>query len=307
MSDITVKTISQRRAYVEVMVCVFFWGASFALMKISVNALDALLAVWFRIFFGMFVLLSAALLRREFRLPRGKEWGMLLLLGAQGVVLHQNIQFVGMASAGVANANWLMAATPGIVAVLGWAFLGERLPRSAIGGLCLAVVGVLLVLGLGNKGLGLFRLGGFGDCLIAISAINWALLQILSRRFVSGKPPTFVALWMNLAALALQSVLVALFPPDYSRLPLLSRSEWAALIFLGAVCSGLCYVFWYDGLSVMSAARVTAFQYFQPIFGVIVAYFLSGERFTPFILVGGALILFGVWLVNRKPAKEAKT
>ena len=231
---------------------------------------------------------------------------MLLLLGAQGVVLHQNIQFVGMASAGVANANWLMAATPGIVALLGWAFLGERLPRTAIGGLLLAVVGVLLVLGLGNKGLSLFHLGGLGDLLIAVSAINWAVLQILSRGFIDGKPPTFVAFWMNVAALAVQTVLVLAFPPDYARLSAFPGAGWAALLFLGVICSGLCYVFWYDGLSVMSAARVTAFQYFQPIFGVIIAYFISGERFTPFILVGGALILFGVWLVNRRPAKEAE-
>ena len=70
------------------------------------------------------------------------------------------------------------------------------------------------------------------------------------------------------------------------------------MLFLGCICSGLCYIFWYDGLSVMPAARVAAFQFIQPLFGVLVAYFITGERFTPFILFDGTLTLCGIWMVN---------
>lgn len=300
MSIVAPRGISVRRAYVEILLCVFFWGASFASMKIATREVTPFLAVWVRIALGMLVLTPVACLRGELRPPGRGELLPLLLLGFLGVVFHQNIQFIGMRSAGVANANWLIAGTPSVVAVLGWFFLGEKLSRFSIAGLLVSGFGVLLVVGLGTKGLGMFRMGGMGDLLIAISAVNWAVFQIFSRRLVSRKPPTFTAFWINVSALVLQTALLLICSVDLGGLRHVSASGWGAMVFLGCICSGLCYILWYDGLSVIPAAYVTAFQFLQPVLGAIVAYFLMGERFTPYIYIGGALILIGVWMVNRR-------
>lgn len=290
--------VSLHQAYVEISFCVFFWGASFASMKIAVGETAPILAVWFRIAFGMLVLLPFAVWRKELApLPR-KDWLALAVLGFQGVVFHQNVQFVGMASAGVANANWMIAGTPSVVALLGWLFLGETLSKGSVAGLLISGFGVLLVVGLGTKGLGLFRIGALGDLMITVSAVNWAVFQILSRRLVRASRPTFTVFWMNVFALAMQSVLLLVFPSGISELASISPRGWSAMLFLGCICSGLCYIFWYDGLSVMPAARVAAFQFIQPLFGVLAAYFITGERFTPFILFGGTLTLCGIWMVN---------
>lgn len=304
-SLIAPRVITYRRAYVEILLCIFFWGASFASMRIAVHELTPLLAVWLRIALGLPILTAAVVCRRELRMLRREEILPLLFLGFMGVVFHQDIQFFGMRTAGVANANWLIAGTPSVVALLGWFFLGEKLSRSAVAGLAISGLGVLLVVGLGTKGLGLFRMGAFGDLLIAISAVNWAVFQILSRRTVRDNPPTFTAFWINAFAVIIQTALLVVFPPDLHQLAEVSLRGWGALLFLGCVCSGLCYIFWYDGLSVMSAAKVTAFQFLQPLFGAVAAYFLAGERFTPFIFIGGSLIMIGVWLVNRRKLKGA--
>lgn len=271
-------------------------------MKIAVSQVQPLLAVWFRIALGLVVLVPAVLYRKEFRLLRKEEYVPLFLLGFLGVVFHQNLQFIGMSSAGVANANWLIAGTPSVVALLGWFFLKERLSRMAVAGLVLSGLGVLLVVGLGTKGLGIFRIGAFGDLLIAISAVNWAVFQILSRKIVKNNRPTFTAFWINFFAVITQALFLWIFPVDFSPLAHVSAEGWAAMLFLGCICSGLCYIFWYDGLSVMPAAKVTAFQFLQPIFGAVAAYYMAGERFTPFIFIGGILIMAGVWMVNHRKA-----
>ncbi len=289
-----------RRATVGLLLCTFFWGTSFALMKIVASEVAPLLAVFVRILFGIPVLTGAMWMRREFALPTRREVLPLVFLGAMGVVFHQNIQFYGMQSAGVANANWMLAGTPSLVALLGWIFLKERLGAVEIAGLLLSGFGVLLVVGLGTRGLGMFALSGTGDLLIAISAVNWAVFQILSRKLVTARPPTFTAFWINVAALVIQTVFVVSTRQDVSQLARITPSAWGAICFLGCVCSGLGYVLWYDGLSVMPVARVSAFQFLQPILGVVAAYFLVGERFTPFIFVGGALIMIGVWMVNKR-------
>jgi drug/metabolite transporter (DMT)-like permease len=291
--------VSERNAVAESILCVLFWGASFAAMKISVARVEPLLAVWLRISFGLFLIVPAARYRGEFRRPFRDEAVPLLVLAFLGIVFHQNIQFAGMRSAGVANSNWMIAATPAAVAILGMIFLKERVNAAAALGLLFAGVGVLLVIGLGTKGFEIFATGGTGDLLIAISAVNWAVFQIMSRKLLRGCPPTFAVLWMNIFAFLMQSLAVFIFrPQDFWGLLHVPMGDWCVILFLGCVSSGLCYILWYDGLSVLAAARVSAFLFLQPVVGVIVAYFFMGERFTPYIYAGGAMILAGVWLIN---------
>lgn len=292
--------ISRRRANVELVFCVFFWGASFASMKMATAEATSLVAVLMRISLGIPVLLAAMLARGEWALPKKREIIPLFVLGAVGVAFHQNLQFYAMKTAGVANANWLIAGTPAVVALLGWVFLKEKLGPLAVAGLFVSGFGVLLVVGLGTRGLGMFALSGWGDAMMAISAVNWAVFQILSRILVTSRPPTYTAFWINIFAVAIQIALVAGTGQDMTQLCRLSPQSWGAMFFLGCICSGLCYVLWYDGLSVMPAAKVTAFQFLQPIFGAFVAYFLVGERFTPFIYIGGVLIMIGVLMVNKR-------
>ena len=190
--------------------------------------------------------------------------------------------------------------SPSIVALLGWFFLKERLSFTAIAGLLISAFGVLLVVGLGTKGLGMFSVHATGDLLMFISAINWAVFQIVSRKLLGNRSPSFTAFWINVFAIIAQSALFLVFPPDLGEVLRMSASAWFAVLFLGCVCSGLCYTLWYDGLSVMPAAQVVAFQFLQPIAGAIIAYFLGGERFTLFLIAGGVLIITGVWMVNRQ-------
>jgi drug/metabolite transporter (DMT)-like permease len=293
------RVISERNAVAEIILCVFFWGASFAAMKISVARIEPLLAVWLRMLLGLFLIIPAARYRDEFRRPFRDEAVPLLVLAFFGIVFHQNIKFAGMRSAGVANSNWMIAATPAVIAVLGVIFLKERLNAAAVLGLSSAGVGVLLVIGLGTKGFEIFRAGGTGDLLIAVSAVNWAVFQVMSRKLLRGCAPTFAILWMNIFAFLMQSLAVFVIrPQDFWGLLHVPMSDWCVILFLGCVCSGLCYILWYDGLSVLTAARVSAFQFLQPVVGVIVAYFFMGERFTPYIYAGGVMILIGVWLIN---------
>jgi drug/metabolite transporter (DMT)-like permease len=75
---------------------------------------------------------------------------------------------------------------------------------------------------------------------------------------------------------------------------------WTGIAFLGIVCSGLAYIFWYDALQALPVAQTGAFLYLEPVSTVIVAALILGEQLYLFTMIGGVLILAGVWLVNRK-------
>jgi drug/metabolite transporter (DMT)-like permease len=274
-------------------------------MKIAVAEISPFLAVWFRILLGLSIIAPAAIYRRDCRRPFRDEVIPLMILGFVGVVFHQNLQFTAMQSAGVANSNWLIAGTPLFVALLGWIFLKEKLNMLAIAGLVVSGIGVLLTVAFGTQNSGASSNRGLGDLMIAISAANWGAFQILSRKLLKNNSPAFSVFWMNLFAMVMQSVLVFfIVPQKFSGLLDVSVKGWCAVIFLGCVCSGLCFILWYDGLSALPAASASVFMLLQPIFGALVAYFLAGEKFTVFLYVGGALTLMGIWMVNNRNFPE---
>jgi drug/metabolite transporter (DMT)-like permease len=82
----------------------------------------------------------------------------------------------------------------------------------------------------------------------------------------------------------------------------ITTAGWAGILFLGVACSGLAYIFWYDVLHAADASSVASFLYLEPIVTVIVASIVLDETIVPATIIGGAIILLGVWLVSRPTA-----
>jgi len=61
----------------------------------------------------------------------------------------------------------------------------------------------------------------------------------------------------------------------------------------------VAYIFWYDALKVLPVAQVGTYLYIEPVVTVIVSFLLLNEKITLVGVLGGVVILLGVWLVNR--------
>jgi drug/metabolite transporter (DMT)-like permease len=75
---------------------------------------------------------------------------------------------------------------------------------------------------------------------------------------------------------------------------------WLAIGFLGIFCSGFAYVFWYDALQEIPAGQLGVFLYLEPLVTVLFAALLLNEAILFSSLLGGFLILSGVWIVQMK-------
>ena len=301
MEDIQTKEASFYH-YAMILATVTIWGGSFASTKYALAQAEPLVIMCLRLLIGMPVLLAGSLMEGSLRLPTKGEAAALFLMGFQGIFFHQTIQSYAMRTAGAANANWMMIATPALVAILGRIFLKERISPKGICGMILAAVGVGIVIGRGT--IVTSRSGGFGtwgDAIMLLSVLNWAVFLVISRRVLKKDlPPAFAIFWEMLFSLMSAIPFAYIMGSDFSAIPTFTAGTWGALIFLGAFSSALAYILWFRALSIFTVARVAVFQFLQPIAGVVIAYFLVGERFTPWLFAGGAMILSGVWLVNRK-------
>ena len=79
----------------------------------------------------------------------------------------------------------------------------------------------------------------------------------------------------------------------------LTAAGWAGVLFLGLACSGLGYLLWYGALERLEATRVAALLYLEPLVTLAAAVLLLGEPVGLLTVLGGALVLGGVSLVQR--------
>jgi drug/metabolite transporter (DMT)-like permease len=185
------------------------------------------------------------------------------------------------------------------MALLGWIFLKERVTWWQIIGILLAALGVILVVTKGDLGTlqgGIF--GAPGDILILVSALNWAIFSALSKRSLGKLPATQMIFYVMVFGWFFTTILL-FSGPGLSEIGVLSLRGWVGILFLGVACSGLAYIFWYDGLKAIPASRIGAFLYLEPLVAVAVAFMILGEPVLIPTLLGGVGILLGVWFVNR--------
>jgi drug/metabolite transporter (DMT)-like permease len=286
--------------YLEVLFAVVVWGASFIATKVALTDLSPITIVWIRFAMGVVILGIAVAVRRQFALPNKNEWGYFALLGFLGITFHQWLQSNGLITSEASTTAWIVATTPVFMALLGWLVLKEGLDWVKSLGILLAFLGVLAVVSDGNlASISVGRFGAPGDVLILVSAVNWAVFSTLSRRGLKAYPASLMMFYVMALGWVFTSLLF--IPTDgISEIPRLTSNGWIGVLFLGIFCSGLAYIAWYDALQVLSAAQTGVFLYIEPLVAVAVAAIVLAEPITWGSLFGGAVILVGVWLVNRE-------
>ena len=290
---------SKRSAYAKVTFAVLVWGASFIATKIALEDISPVTVVWLRFAMGVAILGAAVVGRRQFAVPKLKELGYFALLGFIGITFHQWLQSTGLQTALASTTAWIVATTPVFMALLGYLLLKERLGWMKVSGILLAGLGVLLVVSQGDlSSLLEGRFGTPGDFLILISAPNWAIFSVLSRRGLQSHPAARMMLYVMGFGWLFSSLLL-FAGPGLAEIGSLTLNGWIGVSFLGIACSGLAYIFWYDGLQAIPASQVGAFLYLEPLVAVVVAALLLQEAILLASVIGGAIILFGVWMVNR--------
>ena len=285
--------------YLEAAFAATVWGASFIATKVALQDVSPITIVWLRFGMGLLVLGAAVALRKQFAMPKKNEWGYFALLGFLGITFHQWLQSNGLQTSEASTTAWIVATTPVFMAILGWLILKEGLSLVKILGIALAFFGVLLVVSDGNLGsISIGKFGAPGDVLILVSAVNWAVVSVLSRRGLKTTSASLFVFYMMLFGWLFTSILFV-GNSLYVEVPALTFNGWLGVAFLGIFCSGLAYIAWYDALQALTTASTGAFLYIEPLIAMIVAFFVLGEAITPASLGGGGIILLGVWLVNK--------
>jgi drug/metabolite transporter (DMT)-like permease len=243
---------------------------------------------------GVALVLIAIFLRRP--IPHGRRtWLTLCVVGVGATSLG----FVGMFHAAefvspglatvVANAQPLLAA------MLGVAWLGERLAKVGWGGLLIGFAGIL-VIALPQLENEVQDGTAIGFAYIVLAAVGVTISNVAIKS-IAGEVDGLFAMGFQMLIGSVPLAVAALLLEDQSAI------QWTSvfvmsLLGLALFGSALVYWLWFSVLEVVELNRAIVFSFLVPIFGLTIGALFFGERLSAVQLFGILLVIVGISFVN---------
>jgi drug/metabolite transporter (DMT)-like permease len=289
---------SQALLWLGLLVLYLVWGSTYLGIRIAVETIPPFIMASTRFLTAGLALFAWSILRegRSFAWPRAREWrdmfvvGALLLGGGMGLVAW------GEQTVPSGIAALLIAMMPVWVAVLGRVFLGERLPRLAVGGIAVGLVGVAILVGGPDPA---DRLDPAGVLALIVSPICWSAGSLYAAHRVpqSRRPLVATAMQMLCGSAVLAALALATGEPGRFRIETISTSSLVALAYLTVVGSLLAFSTYVWLLRVAPLPLIATYAYVNPVVAVILGGLVLGETLTPTKLLAGGVIVFAVALI----------
>ncbi len=278
-------------------IVVVLWGSAIFFVALAMREIGPMATAFWRWALALGpiwgLVLASGQGRVAWQLFRQRPWAY-VALGIIGFSLLYGLQNLALGYTSVFNTSFLINLTPIFVVALAVAWLRERPSWRAVGGMGLGLLGALALSG-GQLAELQFGLQTWrGDVLATASALSAAIYIIYSKRLLASTPP------LVLLALAVTTGLLALLPFVVAEADFWPRQPltWASLLALGLGAGALGNFWWQDMLAHTPASRVGHYLYATALVGAVLAVAVLGEPLTIWIVLGGALIVVGVWLVQ---------
>lgn len=272
------------------------WGGAFYWIKVALEQLQPFTLVAWRMLVGAVLLGAHAWLTRA-RMPRRwAEWWPLLVMGLLNVAIPLVITTSGQQYIDTGVASIVLSTMPLFTVILAYFVLREeRLNFWQSLGLLAGFAGVVLLL-LRDVGGGQSTLWGYSSHLIA--ALLYAASAVFARKALHDHSVIVQAL----VPTAFSGALVWAAVP-FVESPVQAPTQLMPLLgilYLGVASSYLAYMLYYYLIRSIGPARASMTTYTFPLVGIVLGVLFLNEALDAYLLLGAALVLGSVFIVNRR-------
>ena len=292
--------------YAKLIAAMAMWGGTWIAGRVIAQELSAPLAVAALRFVLSGLAVGGFMLLSEGRLPvpqSGRDWGLIWALGFFGIFLYGLCFFFGLQRIPAGRGALVVALNPAVIVITAWLIGKERMtPRKAVGSL-IALAGCLTVIGNGDP-LALFQgTVGLGEWLIVGCVLSWTAYTFIGWQATGRFSPLATTFYASLSGAILLG-LAALLQGDIDPAAW-SWRVWSGMGFLAIFGTAIAYTWFTDAVHRLGAGHASIFINLVPVFAVLQAALLLGERLGLAVLAGGTLVIAGVWLTSYQKGKTA--
>jgi drug/metabolite transporter (DMT)-like permease len=272
------------------------WGGMYVVVKVVVMVIPPLELVWMRYLVAIVALLVIGFITRQKWKIDKRHFLIIILIGIIGNAISIVTQETGTMLSSAQTGAIITSATPAFMVIFARLLLKELFTLKKVFSVCLATIGVFLIVGVGHVNLS-SKLGGIS---LLIAALTWALMSVLVKRVPSEYSQIVVTTYSILVAL------IVLTPFVLPRLHAIHVSElthptiWGGVLYLGIVSTAGGFLLWNRGLQMLNASSGGLFFFFQPVVGTLLGWLILGESIGVTFWIGSILILTGVLLVIKE-------
>ena len=277
-----------------------FWGLSFVSSKAILNTgFPPMTMVALR-----FLIASVVLIPLQRRLDPGfrlqKQDRLFLLLSALfGICLYFFCESRGIKFTSASNAALITAIIPALTVGAEYLIFRSGVRWFQVVGIALSILGVYFVV---QRTPGQYDRAFLGNLLMFGACLSWVAYNMFSRNLHRGLKG------VNLITFQTMIGTVLLLPIALSEARSWSFGNlgvWLNLLYLGVICTALSFFLYLYALARLGPVRVTSFINLLPVVSVVGGMLILGERLLPAQMIGGVVIVLGVFLVNRPGRSRA--
>lgn len=284
--------------------CALLWGSAFPMVKIGFKMLQIEHSTGGKLSFAAYRFLLAGLIifgalvvsGTSVRLPTGKDYALLLLLGLLQTTLQYTFFYIGLSNTTGMKASIINGAGSFFLALSShWWIKDDVLTTRKNMGLILGFLGIVLVNFKQNQFDFEFRLTGEGFILFTALASTAGML-LVKKNALRIHPPVLSAYQLTFGSLVLLIISWILEPPGILRF---TPATLLLLLYLSFV-SAAAFSLWYVLIKYNQLTSIAVYRFLIPVSGTFLsAAILAGEHLTWVALLSLGLVSLGMILTSR--------
>ena len=289
------KTKSLLLGHLFTFVTIVIWSVAFVSNKALLAYISPIENMILRFTLAYLLLL---ILYPKWRLPDAlKDELFFLLLGFLGIFIYFLLENFALKYTQAANVGLYMGAIPIFTALFAH-FLthDEALTPNLIFGFVIAMAGMGMIL---LEGVG-FELRLRGDLLALAAAVTFALYSVLLKLSPKGYHYIEITRKSFFYGLVLMGAYRILEGGGIDISALAITTVWGNILFLGILSSGIAFLLWHQGIERIGSISASNYIYLVPLLTAITGIIALDEKLTRQMIIGGGLILIGLYLAQRK-------
>lgn len=262
---------------------------------------DPSLVVALRYIFASIILLpiTISFMHQEKETINKKDFFMLILLGILTYPLTSMLQFIGLSFTSASSATTIIGIEPIMITMIGFIFFKEKISPIVFFLGVVAFFGVALTVGVSA----LENVSFFGCFLVFLSTIVVSFWVQLSKKVLTKISSNYyTALTIQLGTLftlPIMLFLVKSWEIHYSLKGLI------ALLYLVVGCSIGAGWFWNKGLERSEASKSGIFLALEPVFGILFAILILGEKLNFLSIIGIILVVLSAAICMILPKQKS--